>query len=117
MLSKDHNLFRCVGSEFYNNSSLIPKDKVQYRTVDLQIIPPSQRDAVNIPKDSTLLNSSLSSENFLTYSCLYWLFQKKTSTRPKDPGHLSQNLSTVQSGASRNYTRQNNVKARFFVGS
>lgn len=84
---------------------------------DLQMIPPTQRDAVNIPKDGTLLNSSLSKEDFLTYSCLYWLFQKETSTRPKDPGHLSQNLSAVQSGAPRNYTRQNNVKARFFVGS
>lgn len=78
---------------------------------------PAHRHAVNIPEESRLLNSCLPNEDFLTYSCFYWLAQKKTSARPQDPGHLSQNLSTVQSGASRNYTRQNNVKARFFVGS
>lgn len=77
----------------------------------------AQREAANIPKDPTLLNTNFSNDNFLTYSCFYWLFQKKTSTRPKDPGHLSQNLSPVESGASRNYTRQNNIKAGFFVGS
>lgn len=78
---------------------------------------PAPRDAANTPEDSRLLNSNLPNEDFLTYSCLYWLPQKKTSARPQDPSHLSQNLSAVQSRTARNYTRQNDVKARFFVGS